>query len=139
MTQKKEIDLTISAIDRVKRELTRKETEILNISEEGVYREKIEYLTSLIKKCERKKKKLPLGHVFKGTFYINRPYAVPQETIKINGSAYMREDLVTWQLMESDNELTKHLCGPRDIFRDSERRIRIRREECEPVYADTKD
>jgi hypothetical protein len=139
MTQRKEIDLTISAIDRVKTELTRKETQILNISEEGVYREKIDYLTSLIKKCERKKKKLPLGNVFKGTFYINRPYAVPQETIKINGSAYMREDLVTWQLMESDNELTKHLCGPRDIFRDSERRIRITREECEPVYADTKN
>ena len=36
MTQRKEIDLTISAIDRVKTELTRKETEILNISEEGV-------------------------------------------------------------------------------------------------------
>ncbi len=93
------------------------------------------YLNSIAKKVSKKIIDMPLGHEYKGTFYIRKPYTVPTTSIKVVGAAYMREDLVSWSIEAKDESL--NLYGYyRDIFKDPDLTQPISREEAKPVFDD---
>lgn len=78
-------------------------------------------------------KKLPVGHRYTGTYYVRKPHTIPVEAGKYEGSAFMREDLVTWKHEEEGKQFWE-LSYKKDIFRDPELRIPIEREEGQPVF-----
>lgn len=61
-------------------------------------------------------------------------YILPQnEAVKIKGSAFMREDLVSWTI-ESDDEYVKNVYYVRDVYLNKEMTVKLTREDCEAVF-----
>lgn len=90
-------------------------------------------LKACIHKIEEDIKKLPAGHRYSGTYYVRKPYTMPIEVEKIDGSAFMREDLVTWK-QEEEGKKFWELAYKKSIYRDPELRIPIEREDGQPVF-----
>ena len=90
-------------------------------------------LTDTIKKMDSEIKALPLRHVYRGTFYMRKPYTTPVESLKVKGRAEMREDLVSWEVYDQDD---KYLGLCREIFKDDRLRHRILREDGVAVFED---
>ena len=76
---------------------------------------------------------LPLGHEYQGTFYIRKPYTVPTTSIKITGTAYMQEDLVSWRITTDDSSVNAY-GNYREIFKDPELTQVISRDEGRPIF-----
>ena len=111
--------------------------EFLNNSLEGYMPEGTEEyfqnLKSCLNKLDEDLRKLPVGHRYSGTFYVRKPYTIPIESEKIEGSAFMREDLVTWKPEEEGKQFWE-LSYKKDIFRDPEMSVPIKREDGQPVF-----
>lgn len=92
----------------------------------------------LITKLTQEKESMPIGYRYSKDFYIKVPYTLPVQYEKINGSAFMREDLVSWRI-EAD-ERYKHSYF-RAIYRDKSNKenSEIRKEEATPVYGDRQE
>lgn len=61
---------------------------------------------------------LPIGKRYTGTFYFKKPYTQNTVTIKIDGSAFMREDLVSWYIDPPHNE-NHDVSYLRTIYKDA--------------------
>ena len=72
---------------------------------------------------------LPAGHRYKGTFYVRKPYSVPVEFEKIDGAAFMREDLISWKI-EGDKNSSYY----RNIFKEPDLETEITKEDASLVY-----
>ena len=79
--------------------------------------------------------KLPVGYRYEGTFFIRKQGTAEFESLKIDGSAYMREDLVSWLIESSKGDVHNPYAYYRDIYKDDKLREPIKREEGAPVYA----
>ena len=91
-------------------------------------------------KLEDKCNKMPIGHRYTGTFYVKKPYtyALPSEAVKLKGSAFMSEDLVSW-IIDSEDEYAKNLYYVRSIFKDKKMKTTLQREDGEEVFAVKKE
>jgi len=89
-------------------------------------------------KLEDKCEKLPIGHRYTGTFYLRKPYTIPYEAIKIKGSAFLREDLISW-VIESDDECAKNLGCFRSVYKDKKMKTTLQRDDGEAVFAVKKE
>ena len=58
------------------------------------------------------------------------------ESIKVNGKAIMREDLVSWEVYDQGD---KYLGLCREVFKDSKSSKRILREDGEAVFESDQD
>jgi hypothetical protein len=92
-------------------------------------------LNETIKKLDSEIMALPLRHVYRGTFYMRKPYTTPVESLKVSGRAEMREDLVSWEVYDKAD---KYLGLCREVFKDSKLRKRIKREEGVAIFEMTK-
>ncbi|MCF6777931.1 hypothetical protein L3V83_15315, partial [Thiotrichales bacterium 19X7-9] len=89
-------------------------------------------LNETYEQIEDEIKSLPLRHEYRGTFYIRKPYSQPLKSIKVeNGIASMREELVTWEVRDKDNN---YIVGTREIFRDNGLTDRIVREDGVEIF-----
>ena len=93
----------------------------------------LQNLKGCLNKLGEDLRKLPVGHRYSGTFYVRKPYTIPIESEKIDGSAFMREDLVTWK-QEEEGKKFWELAYKKNIYRDPELRIPIEREDGQPVF-----
>lgn len=123
----------INLIDHIQHNLKRLKDQCVKHSSEEEYKHALDYLKSIEVKLEAEHKKLPKGHRFTGTFYLKKPYTIPAESVKIKGSAFMREDLVSWWI-HSDNEYTKNMWYVRSVYKDKNMTKELKREDGEPVF-----
>ncbi len=76
---------------------------------------------------------LPLGHRFTGTYYLREPYSNPVRITKIEGSAYLREDLVSWEV-EPDGQPSERYGYFRQLYHDPQCQRMLQRDDGEPVF-----
>jgi len=92
-----------------------------------------EYVESVMTKLKERVAELPIGHRYTGTFYVKKPYTLPSESVKLKGSAFMQEDLVSWTI-QSEDEYAKNLYYVRSIFKDKGMKTLLKREDGEAVF-----
>ena len=131
--QRKNTKTNIESLNRILYLLDYNKETLLSESCESSFDNATDYVKSIVSKLESKKEKLPIGHRYTGTFYLKKPYTLPSESVKIKGSAFMREDLVSWTI-ESDNEYAKNVYYVRDIFKEKAMKTTLKREDGEAVF-----
>jgi len=133
IAQRKNTKTDIDSIDRVLDLYKWKKDVFIRESSEKEYEKAIGYVKSIMSKLEDKCDKMPIGHRYTGTFYLKKPYSIPYESVKIKGSAFMREDLVMWTI-ESDNEYAKNVYYVRDVYKEKKMKTTFKREDGEEVF-----
>ena len=98
---------------------------------EDLYNKQIGFLDDTIEKLSEIIEKIPVGHRYEGTYYVRVPYTNPPESEKVTGTAFLREDLVSWERETGAGEFEGL---KRDIYKDPEMLIPIKRDEGRPVY-----
>ncbi len=81
---------------------------------------------------------LPLGHRFTGTYYLREPYSNPVRITKIQGSAYLREDLVSWEV-EPDGKPSERYGYFRQLYHDPQCQQLLQRDDGERVFEQPDD
>ncbi len=93
-------------------------------------------LHEAIRRIEAAMNDLPIGHRFTGTYYLKEPYSNPVRITKIQGSAYMKEDLVSWAI-EPDGKPSERYGYFRQIYHDPGCEQPLAREDGEAVFQPT--
>jgi hypothetical protein len=138
IAERKNTKTNIESLNRILYLLDYNKETLLSESPESSFKKASDYVKSIVAKLEDKKDKLPIGHRYTGTFYLKKPYSIPYESVKIKGSAFMREDLVSWTI-ESDNEYAKNVYYVRDIFKEKGMKTTLKREDGEAVFEVKRD
>lgn len=92
----------------------------------------LEYIQGTCMALEKEIHSLPIGYEYTGSFYIKKPYIVPAEVIKVEGTAFMREDLVSWTI-KSDDPQIEEFSYFRNIYKDERCQNRVERDDAKPV------
>ena len=108
------------------------EKELIRVSGIDSYQQMAAYYDDVIQKLQEEKYSLPIGHRYTGTFYVKVPYTIPTEFKKVEGSAFMKESLVSWEIENGDG--IPHQSYYRAIFRTPEHDSEIKREDSVPVF-----
>ena len=138
IAQRKNTKTNIDSLDRVLNLLNWKKDVFLNESPEKSYDEVVGYVESVMTKLKENVEALPIGHRYTGTFYVKKPYSIPSESVKLKGSAFMSEDLVSW-IIDSEDEYAKNLYYVRSIFKDKGMTRLLEREDGDGVFEVKKD
>ena len=138
IAERKNTKTNIDSLNRISYLLDYNKETLLSESSESSFNHASDYIKSIAGKLEGRKNKLPIGHRYTGTFYLKKPYTLPSESVKIKGSAFMREDLVSWTI-ESDNEYAKNVYYVRDIFKEKAMKTTLKREDGEAVFEVKRD
>jgi hypothetical protein len=93
IAQRKNTKTNIESLNRILYLLDYNKETLLSESPESSFNNASDYVKSIVAKLEDRTDKLPIGHRYTGTFYVRKPYKIPDEAIKIKGSVFMREDL----------------------------------------------
>ena len=131
--QRKNLKTDIDTLDRILDLINYKKDAFVEYSSESDLEKVIDYVNKTKAKIEKKRQSLPIGHRFSGTFYLKKPYTVPSEAVKIKGSAFMPEHLVSWKI-ESDDEYANNLWYVREIFKDKDMKERVKRDDGLAVF-----
>ena len=133
LAQRKNLKADISTLNQITHLLKYKKKTFIEQSSESDFNNALDYVNKTIAKLEDKRQKLPIGHRYTGVFYLKKPYTIPSESVKIKGSAFVREDLVMWTI-DSEDEYAKSVYYVREVYLDKEMTVRLRREDGEEVY-----
>ncbi|WP_192485155.1 MULTISPECIES: hypothetical protein [Cysteiniphilum] len=131
--ERKNLKADISTLNQITHLLNYKKKTFIEQSSEDDFNNTLDYVNKTIAKLEDKRQKLPIGHRYTGVFYLKKPYTIPSEAVKIKGSAFMREDLVSWTI-ESDDEYAKSVYYMRDVYLNMEMTVKLTREDCGEVF-----
>ncbi|OIN82977.1 hypothetical protein [Francisella sp. TX07-6608] len=131
---RKKIQADINHLNRVIDLYNYKKDIFISKSSEEQYQLTYKYLQSVLQVTEQDLQKIPIGHKYTGIFYLRKNnYNGTFDILKINGSAFMREDLVSWSL-EADDEYIRNICYVRDIYKDKKLKNIIKREDGKPIF-----
>ena len=133
--QRKNLKSDIDTLDRILDLINYKKDAFVEYSSESELKKLVDYVNKTKVKIKKKRQRLPIGHRFTGTFYLKKPYTMPSEAVKIKGSAFMPEHLVSWKI-ESKDEYAKNLWYMRDVYKDKAMKERVKREDGEAVFED---
>jgi hypothetical protein len=135
IAQRKNTKASIESLNRILHLLDYNKKTLLSESTESSFNNTAGYMKSIVLKLEEKVEALPIGHRYTGTFYVKKPYtyALPSESVKLKGSAFMQEDLVSWTI-QSEDEYAKNLYYVRSIFKDKGMKTILKREDGEAVF-----
>ena len=75
----------------------------ISLTGEAPFQQCIKYYNELIDKLKDQINVLPIGFRYVGIFYIKKSYTLELEFVKYEGSLYMREDLVSWEIEKGRN------------------------------------
>ena len=131
--ERKNLKADISTLSQITHLLNYKKKAFIEQSSEDDFNNTLDYVNKTIAKIEDKRQKLPIGHRYTGVFYLKKPYTIPSEAVKIKGSAFVREDLVSWTI-ESDDEYAKNVYYVRDVYLNKEMTVRLKRADCVEVF-----
>ena len=109
------------------------EKAIVRVQGQDVFDAIQQHYSEMAAKLTNEMHALPIGVRYTGTFYIKKPYSVPTEYVKIEGSAFLREDLVKWQIEDVEEYRYSYFVAVYKQPNDSERSI-LKKEEAEAVY-----
>ena len=96
MSRRKHILETIRNVKSLRDRHLYLQKDLVEIDGEENFSKMLIFYSNILEKLTREKYALPIGVRYTGTFYIKKPYSVPTEYVKIEGSAFLREDLVRW-------------------------------------------
>ena len=123
---------SVRCLEVLARQLMRNKATLLSVGSAAEYARSAAYLQRAQAVLTERIKALPVGVRYSGVFFIRRPFSSPSEIVRIEGSAFMAEDLNT-------SVIENHPCSPKDyhhgqIFKDPALRIPIGRGEATLVY-----
>ena len=137
--------MSFRSLYHIKQSLGRAESVLLSlksiekefVEKEGqtAYEKVKEHCGNVVDKLKAEAKASPIGFRYTGTFYIRKPYSISVEYEKIEGSAYQREDLVSWQI---ENDKSRSQSYFRSIFKAPNMRSEISRADTKPVFIEEK-
>ena len=104
---------------------------LVRLEGQKAYDEASQYFDSVIAKLTKEVKSLPVGFRYTGTFYVRKPYTMPTDYRKVDGSAYMREELLSWTVETEEDLRCSYL---RAIYKAPNDESELKREDAEPVY-----
>ena len=104
---------------------------LVRLEGQKTYDEASECFDNAIGKLTKEVKSLPVGFRYTGTFYVRKPYTMPTDYRKIDGSAYMREELISWAVETEEDLRCSYL---RAIYKAPNDGSELKREDAEPVY-----
>lgn len=132
---RKYIDSVISNIKFIKSKYENSKNDIIRLTDQKGYENTIDHYNFLIAKLSEELQSLPIGYRYTGKFYFKKPYTIPVVFQECDGSVYLREDLISWQI-ESGVE-PKDYSYHRTIFKAPKEGLEfeLKREDAEPVYA----
>ena len=128
--QRKKILASIKSLAFLLTKVEYEAKDLMRCSSEAEYQGVVNYFKESIKKLKQEAAKLPIGHEYKGIFYLKKPYR-PGEFKKVNGTLFLREDLVRWFYQgEREND-----CGyVQEAFRTEGVEQPLERADGKPVY-----
>ena len=132
-SKRKNIKANIDVLHRIISNFEYIKDSFIEYSTDKEYNKVLDYVNKMVTKLEDKRQKLPIGHRYTGTFYLKKPYTMPSEAVKIKGSAFMPEHLVSWKI-ESKDEYAKNLWYVRDVYKDETMKERVKREDGVEVF-----
>lgn len=98
MGKRKHVRETINNVKSLKDRHEYLEKELVRLEGQASFDAMGKFYDDALDKLSQELYSLPIGNRYTGIFYIKKPYTVPTEYIKIEGSAFLREDLVRWQI-----------------------------------------
>ena len=131
--ERKQTKHDINTLNQIVHLLNYKKKTFIEQSSEADFNNALDYVNKTIAKLEDKRQKLPIGHRYTGFFYLKKPYTIPSESVKIKGSAFVREDLIMWTI-ESDDEYVKNVYYVREVYLNKEMTVKLTRENCGEVF-----
>lgn len=125
----------MSNIKFVKSKYENSKKDIIRLTDQTEYATIINHYDYLITKLSEELQSLPIGYRYTGKFYLKKPYTLPTVFEEYDGSVYLREDLISWQI---DSGLDyKDYSYHRIVFKVPKEgsEFELKREDAEPVYA----
>lgn len=115
------------------------EKEFVRLMGQQAYEQTKQFYREVIAKLSEEMQQLPIGYIYTGIFYLKTPYIVPIQFEKIQGSAFMREDLISWQIESNDpTQKQKYYGYHRIIYKEPDLKTEIAKADATPVYMNTK-
>tara|TARA_R110002167_G_scaffold116781_1_gene292202 strand:+ start:2432 stop:2848 length:417 start_codon:yes stop_codon:yes gene_type:complete len=133
LQQRKKANSDCYNIGTLKRTLKYIKDRLVDLSNEAEYEKISSYFEKAELKLREQIKEMPLGHKFTGTFYLKKPYSIEPVSIKVIGSAFIKEDLVSWQI-ETDDESIHSQGYHRAVYKDKAMTVKLEREDGEAVF-----
>ena len=105
--------------------------DIISLSSQAEYDRTIAHYEHVIAELNKMLEKCPVGYRYTGKYFLKVAYVMPPQFEEGNGSLFMREDLVSWQVEKEDGqcEYSYHRAVFKEPYGD-----RITRADAEPVY-----
>ncbi len=131
---RKQIDCVMNSLYSLKARNEYLKKEFVHIVGEQGFSQLQDIYNNAIEKLTQEKKTSPIGYRYTGIFYVKKPYAQPIQYERMNGSAFMREDLVSWRI-ETDAQYKDYYF--RAIYRttNDQENSKIKREESTSIYS----
>lgn len=134
MSERKRITNLINTLDSLKDRYKRWAHDLRELGLAAEYEATLARFDSTLRALDKQAADLPTGYRYTGVFYIKKPYTVPDEFIKLQGSLFMREDLQTWAF-EDVPGADKHRYVRAAYKEPHSRAPLIGKEDAVPVYA----
>lgn len=129
----------LNSIKMLKRKHESFEQEFIRLAGQKSYDKTKQFYDDIISKLTEEISLLPTGYKYTGVFYIKSAYVTPTTFEKIEGSAFMRADLVSWQIEPTDSTKKQSYYGYyRAIYKESDLKAEITKADATPVYAEPK-
>ena len=122
----------LNRIDWIREKCKYINRELIRLGGEEKYNQALNYFDKMFAKLEKEVKALPIGYKYEGTFYLKKPYTPTVEFEKVEGSAYQREDLISWTIKREDGK--EDYAYYQRLFKEPNLESEITREIAEPVY-----
>jgi len=133
IAQRKNIKKDIDTLRNILHLINHKKPLLIQESSEKDLEKVTDYLQSIITKLEDKRQKMPIGYRYTGTFYLKKLFPFPSEVLKIKGSAFVREHLVSWEL-ESEDSYAKSIGYVRTVYKDKALQKPLTKDDAVPVF-----
>ena len=131
MSRRKELNSYVKQLQSLLRTHDYNKDTLIETSGQEAFEAYQAYIESAIEKCKIEIKKLPIGHRYTGKYFVKKPYTSPAEYECIEGSLFMREDLITWQRESKEDDFP---VWHKVAYQDLKSRKQITRQDGQPVY-----
>ena len=131
MSRRKELNSYVKQLQSLLRTHDYNKDTLVETSGQEAFEAYQAYIESAIEKCKAEIKKLPIGHRYTGKYFVKKPYTSPAEYECVEGSLFMREDLITWQRESEEDEFP---VWHKVAYRDLKNWDQIKRQDGQPVY-----
>jgi hypothetical protein len=139
MESRKEVSDTRNALYAIRNRVEYLKHEFTQMNELESYSTIVNLLKNIEDKQTKRMDGMPIALRYEGTFYIPSTYNIKNPVIKIEGSAFMAENLMTWKIEKSVGDVHNPYGFSRNIFKDPQLSQPIKKEEATLVYKEKRE